>query len=110
VLVALVVLALVVVGVARFALLGDGDRAQDAKTGDCIASDEEVAAGGNTKTGAKIVDCGSPDARFTVVARVNGETDVESKSCDNLFKPDEHFYRYASDAGGGYLLCLRPKA
>jgi hypothetical protein len=108
--VALVVLALAVVGGARFALMGGGDHAQDAKTGDCIASDEEVSPGGNTKTGAKIVDCGSSEAKFTVVARVNGESDVESKACDKLFKPNEHFYRYATDSGAGYLLCLRPKA
>jgi hypothetical protein len=41
---------------------------------------------------------------------VDGEKDVKSKSCDKFFKENEQFFVYASDAKGGYLLCLRPKA
>jgi hypothetical protein len=88
-----------------------GDKAKDAKAGDCIASDKAVKANDTTKTGAKVVDCSSSDAKFTVVARVDGETDVNSKSCDKYFKENEEFYVFSSSDGStGYLLCLKPKA
>jgi hypothetical protein len=45
-----------------------------------------------------------------VVGRVEGETSTSSPSCDKFFKEDEQFAVYASDAAGGYLLCLKPKA
>ena len=106
----LAVLALIVVGGIRYALAGDGDEATEAKKGDCIAADKEITEGESAETSAKVVDCGSSDAKYTVVARVDGENDVESEACNKFFKQNEHFYVYASDAGGGYLLCLRPKA
>jgi hypothetical protein len=102
------ILVLIIVFVAKNAIFGD--KAKEAKAGDCIASDKDVSKDGTTKTGAKVVDCTSSDAKFSVVARVDGETDVQSKSCDKFFKETDEYYVYSSDAGKGYLLCLKPKA
>ncbi|WP_203762165.1 LppU/SCO3897 family protein, partial [Paractinoplanes deccanensis] len=87
-----------------------GDKAKDAKAGDCISSGKEVKAEGTTETDADVVDCTSADAKFTVVARVDGESNPDSKSCDKYFKEGEEFYVFGSTSGSGYLLCLRPKA
>jgi hypothetical protein len=87
-----------------------GDKAKDAAVGDCVASSEDVKANEETEAKAKVVDCGSADAAFTVVGRVEGESDTKSKSCQKYFKENEEYYVYASKAGKGYLLCLRPKA
>jgi hypothetical protein len=87
-----------------------GDKAKDAAVGDCIAASKDVKANEETNAEAKVVDCTASDAAFSVVGRVNGETDTKSKSCDKFFKEGEEFYVYSSDAKGGYLLCLKPKA
>jgi hypothetical protein len=87
-----------------------GDKAKDAAVGDCVASSKDVKVDEETDANAKVVDCASADAAFTVVGRVEGETDTKSKSCEKFFKENEEYYVYGSDAGGGYLLCLRPKA
>jgi hypothetical protein len=87
------------------------DKAKDANVGDCVASSKKVTGNETTKAEAKVVDCSSADAAFTVVGRVNGETDVKSKSCDKFFKENDQFFVYAADNGAtGYLLCLKPKA
>ena len=86
-----------------------GDKAKDAKAGDCIAADKAVATDGTTKTGATVVDCGSADAKFTVIARVDGKTDAQGPDCDKYFKQGDEGYVYSSTAGQGYLLCLKPK-
>jgi len=91
-------------------LLFGGDDASDAKAGDCIASDQDVKDQGTTETGAEVVDCASADAKFTVVARVDGEGSTQSKACDKFFKAEEVFYVFANSAGDGYVLCLRPQA
>ncbi|GAA3336824.1 hypothetical protein GCM10020358_10830 [Amorphoplanes nipponensis] len=87
-----------------------GDKAKDAAVGDCVASSEDVKVDEETEANAKVVDCGSADAAFTVVGRVEGESDTKSKSCEKFFKENEEYYVYSSTAGKGYLLCLRPKA
>jgi hypothetical protein len=87
-----------------------GDKAKDAAAGDCVASSKDVKAKGQTDAEAKVVDCGSADAAFTVMGRVDGETDTNSKSCDRYFKEGEEFYVYSSTTAGGYLLCLKPKS
>ncbi|MGK5680932.1 LppU/SCO3897 family protein [Actinoplanes sp. URMC 104] len=101
-----VVVALAVWAVT--ALVLGGDAARDAKAGDCIASDEQVADEGTTETGANVVDCSSDDARFSVVARVDGESSTQSKACDKFFQQNEEFYVFANSAGKGYVLCLKP--
>jgi hypothetical protein len=107
-----IVLAIVVViiGTVLKSTVFGGNDAKEAKAGDCIASDKDVSQDETTRTGAKVVDCAKSEAKFTVVARVNGESSVQSKSCDKYFKEGEEFYVYGSTASGGYLLCLRPKA
>ncbi|MBM2623495.1 porin [Actinoplanes sp. LDG1-06] len=110
-LVAAVVIA-VVVAAAVYAISGlflGGDGAKDAKAGDCIASDKDVRDEGTTETGANVVDCLSSDARFTVVARVDGENSTQSDSCNKFFQEKEEFYVYAKSDDEGYLLCLKPK-
>jgi len=87
-----------------------GDKAKDAVVGDCVASSEDVKVDEETEAKAKVVDCGSADAAFTVVGRVEGESNTKSKSCEKFFKANEQYYVYSSTAGKGYLLCLRPKA
>jgi hypothetical protein len=86
------------------------DKAKNAAVGDCIKADEEVKADKETDTGASVVDCASAEAAYSVVGRVDGETDTNSKSCDKFFKEGEEFAVFSSDAKGGYLLCLKPKA
>ncbi|NMO51060.1 hypothetical protein HH310_07635 [Actinoplanes sp. TBRC 11911] len=107
--VALFVLVLVVIGGLRYALTSHGDATKDAKAGDCLSAAKNPTPGQTTKTSADVVDCGSTDAKFTVVARVDGENDVESDACTKYFKAGENFFVYASKGGGtDYLLCLRP--
>jgi hypothetical protein len=103
------IVAFVIVLVVKDAFFGD--KAKDAAVGDCVASSEDVKANEETEAQAKVVDCGSADAAFTVAGRVEGESDTQSKSCQKFFKPEEEYFVYASSgSGGGYLLCLRPKA
>ena len=87
-----------------------GDKAKDAAVGDCIAASKDVKVNEETNAEAKVVECSSSDAAFSVVGRVNGETNTKSKSCDKFFKEGDEFYVYSSEAKGGYLLCLKPKA
>lgn len=110
-------LALRIVGgivVAVIILVGKnfffGDKAQDAVVGDCVAAMKDVKVGEETDARAEIVDCAGKDAAYTVVGRVEHETDTKSKSCEKYFKENEEYYVYSSPASGGYLLCLRPKA
>jgi hypothetical protein len=101
------------VGIAGVAVKNTlfGDKAKDAAVGNCIAASGNVtSATAETETDAKVVDCGAADAAFTVVGRVDGQTDVNSTACDTYFTDGEEFAVYASTAGGGYLLCLKPKA
>ena len=102
------IVVFVIVFVAKEAFFGD--KAKNAAVGDCIASTKDVKVNEETEADAKVVDCGSADAAFTVVGRVDGESDTKSKSCQKYFKGNEEYFVYASKAGKGYLLCLRPKA
>ena len=98
-----------IVGLGVFAIQSFlfGDKTRNAAVGDCVATGE--AAPEPRHTEAEIVDCGSGDAQFTVVGRVNGQAAADSPACDRFFQPDEQFFVYASEASGGYLLCLKPK-
>jgi hypothetical protein len=102
------VVVFVIIFVVRDAFFGD--KAKDAAVGDCVASSEDVKVDEETEADAKVVDCGSADAAFTVVGRVDGESNTSSKSCEKFFKENEEYFVYGSTAGKGYLLCLRPKA
>lgn len=109
-----VVAVAVLIGL-RFGLPGllDDDKAQEAKVGDCVAAQGDVPKddGKTTEADAAIVDCKSAKAKFTVVGRVEGETDTASKSCDKYFTDDKaDYFVYSSTSGNGYLLCLQAKA
>jgi hypothetical protein len=107
---AAVLVAIAIFGVKSL-FFSTTDKAKDAAVGDCIASSKQVEGEDVTDATAKVVDCASAAAAFTVVGRVNGETDVKSKSCDKFFKENEQFFVYAADNGAtGYLLCLRSKS
>ncbi|GGQ65587.1 LppU/SCO3897 family protein [Couchioplanes azureus] len=97
--VAAVVVALATLGIV-VSLLTTGDAAEDAAVGDCLAA--SVA-----RPGARVVRCAEATAAFTVVGRVDGESDSASRSCERFFEADEEYFLYTSTAGGGYLLCLR---
>ena len=111
-----VIAVAVVIGLLKFGVFTVvreaffGDKAKDAAVGDCIKADKEVAVDAETEAGATVVDCGSSEAAFTVAGRVDGVTDTKSTACDKFFAEKEEFFVYSSTSGGGYLLCLRPKA
>jgi hypothetical protein len=66
--------------------------------------------GKTSEADAKVVDCTSKDAAYTVVGRVNGETNTNSKSCDQYFTDEKaDYFVYSSTTGDGYLLCLQAK-
>lgn len=100
----------VVIGAIALKSVVFGDGAKDAQAGDCISAKKDVKEEGTTETGATVVKCDSSDAEFTVVARVDGETSLDSPACEKFFQPEEKFFVMASTGGKGYLLCLRPKA
>jgi hypothetical protein len=104
------IVAIIVVFVIKDVFFGD--KAKDAAVGDCVAASKQVKADKETDAQAKVVDCTSKDAAYTVVGRVDGESDVNSKSCDQYFtKEGSQYFVYASssDSGGDYLLCLEAK-
>ncbi len=108
-------IVLVIIGVAvKFGLNSaiNPDKAKQAKVGDCVAAQGKVPTqeGKTTSADAKVVDCNSTDAAYTVVGRVNGETDTNSKSCDKFFTDEKaDYFVYSSTNGSGYLLCLQAK-
>jgi hypothetical protein len=109
------VIVVVIIGVGiRFGLSSaiNPDKAKQAKVGDCVAAQGKVPTeeGKTTEADAKVVDCTSSDAAYTVVGRVNGETDTNSKSCDKFFTDEKaDYFVYSSTTGSGYLLCLQAK-
>lgn len=116
-----VILVALVVGGLKFGVASlvanafFGDKAKDAKVGDCIAQMPSVAVGEQTEADAKVVDCTAGDAAFTVVGRVENQTQAQAKDsteCEQYVKEGEEYSVYYSipDGGTGYLLCLKPKA
>jgi hypothetical protein len=100
-----IVLALVV-GIAAIAVKSFlfGDEARKAEVGNCVAAGQQADG-----AEAKVVECGTAEAAYTVVGRVSGVSDINSKKCDQFFKEGEEFAVYGSNgAGGQFLLCLRP--
>ncbi|MEV4494792.1 hypothetical protein AB0J84_03700 [Micromonospora arborensis] len=92
------------------------DETADAKAGDCIAELPEVTGTEQeTVDGAKVVDCTSTDAAYSVVGRVNDQTKAQANAdttCEQYFKEGEQGYIYSSIEPGktGYVLCLTKKA
>jgi hypothetical protein len=107
-----VILAIVVVSAIKFGFSSSQDKAKEAKVGDCVAAQGKVPTqeGKTTKADAKVVDCTSTDAAYSVIGRIDGETDTNSKSCDKYFTDEKaDYFVYSSDSGKGYLLCLQAK-
>ncbi|MFI6259065.1 hypothetical protein ACIBCL_23595 [Micromonospora zamorensis] len=116
------ILAIVVVAGLKFGLASaiggyfNKDETADAKAGDCIAELPEVTGTGQEKVdGAKVVECTSTDAAYTVVGRVNDQSEAQAKAgtaCDSFFQNDEEGYIFSSVEPGksGYVLCLTKKA
>lgn len=105
--VALAVVAAFVVGNVLFA----DDPTRDAKAGDCLANLPQAVAGEETSVdNAKVVACDSPDARFSVVGRVDGVTAGQASVAEVCAAhPDATMRFYAVPPGGkGYVLCLKP--
>ncbi|WP_189329318.1 LppU/SCO3897 family protein [Actinoplanes ianthinogenes] len=84
------------------------DPTEDAKVGDCISVNSALKDEASD-TDAKIVECSSSDAKFTVIGRVDGVSDVNSTACDKFFKEGEEGAVLSSDKGKGYLLCVKTK-
>ena len=105
----------VVTAACALSLLGgcslfDKDKTAEAKTGDCVAAQGKVPTDDNTSTDAEaeVVDCSSSKAAYKVLAKVDGETDTNSKSCDKYFTDEKSdYFVYSSSTGSGYLLCLQ---
>ncbi|MFG1650552.1 hypothetical protein ACGFIE_11515 [Micromonospora sp. NPDC049275] len=92
------------------------DETADAKAGDCIAELPEIKGDKEEKVdGAKVVECTSTDAAYSVVGRIDGQTETQAKAdttCNEFFKEDQEGYVFYSIESGkkGYVLCLTKKA
>lgn len=92
------------------------DETADAKAGDCIAELPEITGTEEEEVdGAKVVECTSTDAAYSVVGRVDGQTEAQAKAgtaCDQYLKEGEEGYVFYNIEPGktGYLLCLTKKA
>jgi hypothetical protein len=88
-----VVAALVIIG-GITALINRKSDPANAKVGDCIHY--------GSQTNVKVVDCGSSDAQFRVVQRVDNTSD--QSACDNVADSDVSLYTTGS--GSKYTLCV----
>ncbi|SCE70169.1 LppU/SCO3897 family protein [Micromonospora chokoriensis] len=116
------ILAVVVIAGLKFGIASaignyfNKDETADAKAGDCIAELPEVTGTKQKKVdGAKVVSCTSTDAAYTVVGRVNDQSQAQAQAgtaCDQFFKQGEEGYVFSSIEPGktGYVLCLTKKA
>ena len=109
---------LVVIAIIAVIKLGVGsalaeDPTADAKAGDCIGVKSEMSEAA-TEVDAKIVECSSADAKYTVLGRAEGVKDVQTTACDATFdeklKEGEEGFVIASQEGKGYALCLKANA
>lgn len=105
-------LVIVVIGVLKggFGSMLAGDPTGDAKAGDCLAIKSDMGETAS-RVEAELTGCSSADAKYTVLGRVDGVKDVQSKACDQTFdaklEEGEEGYVIASEEGKGYLLCLK---
>jgi hypothetical protein len=107
------VIVAIIIAVVR-GVLSD-DATAEAKQGDCIADVPEVATGQDASApDVKIVECASAEAKYSVVARVDGVTEAQATAdtmCADNFKEGEEYavFRAIPTTGGkGYVLCLKP--
>ncbi|MFC0508064.1 LppU/SCO3897 family protein [Micromonospora costi] len=94
----------------------DKDATAEAKAGDCIAELPEVLGTEEEEANdAKVVDCTSTDAMYSVVGRVDNQTEAQAQAgtaCEQYIKEDQEGYLFYSIEPGktGYLLCLTKKS
>ncbi|WP_431973194.1 LppU/SCO3897 family protein [Micromonospora haikouensis] len=120
-----VVAALLAVGVVaalKFGLGGavaaalDEDATAKAKAGDCLAELPDVAEGERKDArGAEVVACTSTEAVYTVVGRLDGQTEAQARTgeaCEPFLQPGQagYFFYNIKPGSTGYLLCLTRKA
>ena len=103
---ALGIVVVLLVGASILTLFRGGDEAKDAAVGDCLAASVTVRVGEDADADAKVVGCGSAYAAYTVVGRLDGQSDPRSTACETYFQANEEYFVYTSTAGDGYLLCL----
>lgn len=94
----------------------DEDGTAKAKVGDCVTELPD-ATGGEHKDapGAELVACTSPKAVYTVIGRVDGQTEAQARTgqaCEPFLQPGQagYFFYNIRPGGTGYLLCLTKKA
>ncbi|MEK8108058.1 hypothetical protein NKG94_29475 [Micromonospora sp. M12] len=116
------ILAVVVIAALKFGVASaignffNKDETADAKAGDCIAELPEITGTEQEKVdGAKVVECTSTDAAYSVVGRVDGQSEAQARAdttCTQYFKEGQEGYIYSSIEPGktGYVLCLTKKA
>lgn len=104
-----IVLALVVAaGIFAARTYLSKDPTADAKTGDCISATIGGEAGSEVDD-AKVVECGSADAQYKVIGRVENNNDPSGKACEQYVPQSEQdieYFMIASEEGKGYQLCL----
>ncbi|MDH6461978.1 hypothetical protein M2302_002153 [Micromonospora sp. A200] len=94
----------------------NSDETAEAKAGDCIAELPTVTGTEERSvSSAEVVKCTSTEAVYTVVGRVEDQTEAQARSgqaCEQYIKPSEDGYVFYNIAPGGkgYLLCLTRKA
>ncbi|TDC65714.1 porin [Micromonospora sp. KC207] len=115
-------LAIGVVAALKFGLGGavaaafDSDGTAKAKAGDCLAELPDVAEGERKDArGAQVVACTSTEAVYTVVGRLDGQTEGQARTgeaCEPFLQPGQagYFFYNIKPGSTGYLLCLTRKA
>ena len=110
--VGIVVIALVIgafkVGVREW--FSAEDKTADAKAGDCLSALPAVAEGQETEASAEVLSCTDAAAAYTVLGRVDNQTEAQAQSPEVCaeFPETELAYRAMPESGPGYVLCIKP--
>jgi hypothetical protein len=93
-------LVVIAVVVAPFAIYAGMDEPNQAKVGDCMA--------GQSKSDLRTVDCGDPAAQWKVLARLEGKTeaDFNNDACSATAGTQASFYQDGRRLRKGFILCL----
>ncbi|MFK3981080.1 hypothetical protein ACI2K4_11965 [Micromonospora sp. NPDC050397] len=114
---AVIVVAVVVkvaVGTVLGGVFGGEDKTAEAKVGDCLAALPEVAEGEEKEApNAKVVECTSTEAAYSVVGRIDDQTEAQaaaSTECAQYAAEGEEYATFYTipPGGSGYVLCLKP--
>jgi hypothetical protein len=99
-----IVAALVVAG-GIFAVSSylNKDAATKAKVGDCVAEQ-----GGGSDDEVKVVDCGSSEAQYKVISRVEDKSQGEARTACQTVEGAESAYWEGEQGKKGLVLCLGP--